>query len=80
MGSNCRVRDQPAVAHCHVDHTHQECVARLRAVASRLGLFERGSQPAEFALRHGYHDLILGPELVINGRFRDTDRIGDHLQ
>ena len=46
----------------------------------RLGFLERRAQPAQFALGDGEHDLLLGSELVVHSGFRDSYRIGDHLQ
>jgi hypothetical protein len=71
---------QPAVANRHLDHAYQQRVAGLWPVAVRLGFLERRCQPAEFALSDGEHDLFLGPELVIDGGFRDPDGVSDHLQ
>lgn len=71
---------QPAVANRHFDHADQQRVARLRTVAVRLGFLERRQQPAEFTLGDREHDLLFGPELVVDGGFRDPDGVGDHLQ
>jgi hypothetical protein len=49
-------------------------------VAARLGVFQCRYQPGEFSFGDREHDMILGPELVVDSSFRDPDSIGDHLQ
>jgi len=71
---------QPAIAHRYLDHSNQQGIARLRSVAVRLSFLERGTQPTEFALGDREHDLLLGPELMVDSSFGDPYGVGDHLQ
>jgi len=71
---------QPAVANRHFDHTYQQRVAGSRTVAVRLGFLERRKQPTELALGDREHDLLFGPELMVDGSFRNTNGVSDHLQ
>ena len=53
-----------------------------RAVGRWLGLrcVERDLEPGELGFRRGEDDLVLGGELVVDGRLGDTDLVGDHLE
>jgi hypothetical protein len=71
---------QPAVPNRHLYHAYQQRITGLRPIAVRLGFLERRSQPTEFALGDREHDLLFGPELVVDSSFRDPDGVSDHLQ
>ena len=49
-------------------------------VVVRLGCLQRLLETPEFALGERDDDLLLGFELVVDGRLGDSDGVGDHLQ
>jgi len=51
-----------------------------RAICLRLGVVGDRPEPLERRIDHREHDLVLGLELVVDGRLRDAEPIGDHLQ
>lgn len=71
---------QSAVANRNLDHSNQQRVAGLRPVTVCLSFLERRSQSTEFALGDREHDLLLGPELVVDSGFCDPNGVSDHLQ
>jgi hypothetical protein len=70
----------PAARYGEVDDTGDQRVARAFRVWLGLGGVHGGFQPGELGLRGGDDDLVLGLELVVDGRLRHPDGIGDHLQ
>ena len=55
--------------------------SRARTVdALRLGRVEGRLQAAQLDLGDGQDDRVLGRELVVHGRLRDAEGVGDHLQ
>lgn len=70
---------QAAVANRRLDHTCRQRIARVgRRRVPRL--LECGAQPAEFTLGDSEHNLLLGPELVVDSGFGGPDRISNQLQ
>ena len=63
-------RDHPVEHHLHGNGTRRR---PLRCVEGQTEHFE-------WLGGNGEDDLVLGPELVVDGGLGDTDRVGDHLQ
>ena len=63
-----------------VDHLRQQRVEGPRTRLVGLGCVERGLESRELDLHRRDDDLFLGLELVVDGRLRHPDRVGDHLQ
>ena len=60
------------------------CVTRIRRASAGFGSasarVDRGLDVRQLGLGGGEDDLLLRPVLVVDGRLRHADRIGDHLE
>ena len=79
-GSCCTALDHAAMFDRLVDHLSQDQLAGLRCRQVGLGQLQRLLQLHQLDLDGGQDDVVLGRELVVDGRLGHAEGVGDHLQ
>ncbi len=63
-----------------INHLAQQDFSSSNCAPFRLGRLQSRFEPADFSFGERDDDVVFGFELPVDGRLRDPDRVGDHLQ